>query len=45
MESKPGSTKLLNSAPPYGHIIINEKWIASNLVQCLKGKYTVYIFL
>ncbi|KAI7811641.1 Fanconi anemia core complex-associated protein 24 [Triplophysa rosa] len=37
MESKPLSAKLLNAAPPYGHIIINEKCRGSNLVQCLKG--------
>ncbi|XP_051548377.1 Fanconi anemia core complex-associated protein 24-like isoform X1 [Myxocyprinus asiaticus] len=37
MESKPVPAKLINAAPPYGHILTNEKWRGSTLVQCFKG--------
>lgn len=37
MESKPVPAKLLNAAPPYGHIISHEKWRGSTLVQSFKG--------
>ncbi|XP_065147306.1 Fanconi anemia core complex-associated protein 24 isoform X2 [Paramisgurnus dabryanus] len=35
-DSKPVPAKLLNAAPPYGHVIVNEKWRGSTLVQSLK---------
>ncbi|XP_029908933.1 Fanconi anemia core complex-associated protein 24 [Myripristis murdjan] len=35
MESK--SPVLLSAAPPYGHIIANERWRSSALIQSLKG--------
>ncbi|XP_051739596.1 Fanconi anemia core complex-associated protein 24 [Ctenopharyngodon idella] len=37
MESKPVPAKLLNAAPPYGHIITHEKWRGSTLLQSFKG--------
>ncbi|KAM4618431.1 Fanconi anemia core complex-associated protein 24 [Polymixia lowei] len=35
MESK--APVLLNAAPPYGHVIANERWRGSALIQSLKG--------
>ncbi|XP_070764140.1 Fanconi anemia core complex-associated protein 24 [Enoplosus armatus] len=35
METK--AAVLLNAVPPYGHVIANEKWRNSSLIQSLKG--------
>ncbi|XP_072241378.1 Fanconi anemia core complex-associated protein 24 isoform X1 [Leuresthes tenuis] len=35
METK--TPDLVNSVPPYGHVICNEKWRNSSLIQSLKG--------
>ncbi|KAM9351966.1 Fanconi anemia core complex-associated protein 24 [Symphorus nematophorus] len=32
-----GKAAVLNAVPPYGHVIANEKWRNSSLIQSLKG--------